>query len=96
MERMITFGQFARRQRLAHGLSQQVCAAALGMRSRSSFTRLEQAKSWRLEHVWAFAFLLNLSTSRLLAAYEEANSVPCTACRGTGRICNAVKPGEVH
>jgi transcriptional regulator with XRE-family HTH domain len=41
----ITFGQFARRERLAAGLSQQTCATALGFKNRSSFMRLEQDRS---------------------------------------------------
>ena len=67
-----TFGEFIRQIREEHHFTQAECATALGYEHRSSMHKLEKGKrEWTLSNIWAFARILNLKMSELLAAYEE-------------------------
>jgi transcriptional regulator with XRE-family HTH domain len=66
-----TFGAFIRQTRETHHFTQAECAIALGYAHRSSIHRLEKGeRDWTLSNIWAFARMLNLKMSELLAAYE--------------------------
>ncbi len=66
-----TFGQFAWVKRIEAGKTQQECADALRLKSKSSVHQLETGKrNWKLDQVSSFAKLLGLPASKLLAEYE--------------------------
>lgn len=68
----INFSEFAKSKRLAAGLSQQECAAALGLIHRSAFLRKESGtREFSLGDVVNFAALLGVSASELLAEWEN-------------------------
>ena len=68
----MTFGEFARRKRIEAGISQQVCAEAIGLKSRSAFHKLEDGERlWKLRQLTRFAELLDMRGSELLAEFEQ-------------------------
>ncbi len=72
----LTFKQFARLKRLEAGLTQQQCANALGTKRRGAFYNLESSKRrarWSLKSFVAFAELLGVKPSELMAEFEEMN-----------------------
>lgn len=78
---MTTFATFARLKRIEAGLSQERCAAALNYEHRSTFLRKETGLiEWSLADLEAFAGLLGVRPSELLAEFERteagANDLP--------------------
>jgi len=72
----LTFKQYARFKRLEAGLTQQQCAAALGFKHKTSFYDLEtegRTFRWSLKGFIAFAGLLGVKPSVLMAEFEKAN-----------------------
>lgn len=70
----MTFGEFARLKRIESGKTQQVCAEAIGQKTKGGYQRLEiKNRRWFLDQAQSFAKLFEMPLSELIAEYEQEN-----------------------
>lgn len=74
MLHVTNFGEIAKAHRQRCGLSQQQVCDVLGLSHRSDISRREAGQSgWRLDEVMAFAGLVGVRASELIAELEASN-----------------------
>ncbi len=83
-----TFGAFAKRERVAAGLTQAQLAQACGFKYRASYAKLEarDISHWTYFQLSALAQFLHVSVDTLVGNYQRLYTDPCPQCRGSGRI----------
>lgn len=72
----MTFSQFAKRKRLQSGHTQQQCAEAIGLKSRSAYRHKEQGeRKWTLDDIVNLAEFYCIAPSELMVEWEIMEAV---------------------